>query len=258
MTAAIPKCLFVSGKHINVDKGILDIGKAVALGPNTEIDLCKMKCKDYYRLFIEGKYTCPTVFRKWSNYFDRDITKECENCSKHTKAICQDIKVLQTTFKLLHHINFTKRDSISSPNNAASTCTLFETLSCKKKYMLFGVTFSFCFKVTVDLIMAQILHKKVLRSFKNLNIDLWFGENINLKLLRVSPHENHASESTVHLTDFPQIWHTCVTSLVHQPGATVWFNCLLFWRNVNQTVRQWKVFKFEVKIYSMFDHLLQV
>ena len=78
------------------------------------------------------------------------------------------------------------------------------------------------------------------------------------RLLRVSPHENHASESTVHLTDFAQIWHTCVTSLVHQPGATVWFNCLLFWRNVNQTVRQWKVFKFEVKIYSMFDHLLQV
>ena len=77
-------------------------------------------------------------------------------------------------------------------------------------------------------------------------------------LLRVSPHENHASESTVHLTDFPQIWHTCVTSLVHQPGATVWFNCLLFWRNVNQTVRQWRVFKFEVKIYSMFDYLPQV
>ena len=76
--------------------------------------------------------------------------------------------------------------------------------------------------------------------------------------LRVSPHENHASESTVHLTDFPQIWHTCVTSLVHQPGATVWFHCLLFWRNVNQTVRQWKVFKFEVKIYSMFDYLPQV
>ena len=74
----------------------------------------------------------------------------------------------------------------------------------------------------------------------------------------MNPHENHASESTVHLTDFPQIWQTCVTSLVHQPGATVWFNCLLFWRNVNQTVRQWKVFKFEVKIYSMFDHLLQV
>ena len=37
---------------------------------------------------------------------------------------------------------------------------------------------------------------------------------------RVSPHENHAGESTVHLTDFSQIWHTCVTSLVHRPGAT--------------------------------------
>ena len=129
MTSAIPKCLFVSGKNINVDKGILDISKPVALGPNTEIDLhvCKMKCKDYYRLFIERKYTCPTVFRKWSYYFDRDITKEYENCLKHTKAICQDIKVLQTTFKLLHHIIVTKRYSISSPNNAASTCTLFDT-----------------------------------------------------------------------------------------------------------------------------------
>lgn len=68
MTSAIPKHLFVSGKHINVDKGILNISKPVALGLNTEIDLCKMKCKDYYRLFIEGYYTCPTVFRKWSNY----------------------------------------------------------------------------------------------------------------------------------------------------------------------------------------------
>ena len=69
-----------------------------------------MKCKDYYRLFIEGKYTCPTGFRKWSNYFDRDVTKECENCLKHTKAICQDTKFLQTTFKLLHRIIFTKRE----------------------------------------------------------------------------------------------------------------------------------------------------
>ena len=110
MTSTIPKRLFVSGKNINVDKGILDNGKPVALGQNTEIDLCKMKCKDYYRLFIEGKYTCPTGFRKWSNYFDRDVTKECENCLKHTKAICQDTKVLQTTFKLLHRIIFTKRE----------------------------------------------------------------------------------------------------------------------------------------------------
>ena len=81
---------------------------------------------------------------------------------------------------------------------------------------------------------------------------------VMLSLLRVSPHENHAGESTVHLTDFLQIWNTCVTSLVHQPRATVWFNFLLFWRNVNQAVRQWKVFKFEVKIYIMFDRLLQV
>ena len=100
MTSAIPKRLFVSRKNINRDKGILDDGKPVALGPNTERDLCKMNCKDYYRLFIEGKYMCPTGFRKWSNFFDRDVTKECKNCLKRTKAICQDTKVLQTTFKL--------------------------------------------------------------------------------------------------------------------------------------------------------------
>ena len=71
----------------------------------------------------------------------------------------------------------------------------------------------------------------------------------------MSPFENHADVNTVYLADFFQIWPTCVTSLVHQPCAKVWFNYPLFWRNVNQTVRHQKVLKFEVKMYVMFDHL---
>ena len=44
-----------------------------------------------------------------SNYFGRDVTKDCEDCLKAVKAICQDTKVLQTTFNLLHSIIFTRR-----------------------------------------------------------------------------------------------------------------------------------------------------
>ena len=43
-------------------------------------------------------------------FLGRDVTKDCENCLKAVKAICQDTKVLQTTFKLLHHIIFTRRE----------------------------------------------------------------------------------------------------------------------------------------------------
>ena len=66
-------------------------------------------------------------------------------------------------------------------------------------------------------------------------------------LLREGPCENHANGSTMHLSDFPQIWHTCATSLVHIPCGTVWLNCLLFRRNVNQTVTSTNVLKFEAK-----------
>ena len=65
--------------------------------------------------------------------------------------------------------------------------------------------------------------------------------------LREGPCENHANGSTMHLSDFPQIWHTCATSLVHIPCGTVWLNCLLFRRNVNQTVTSTNVLKFEAK-----------
>ena len=56
MTSAIPKRLFILGKNIKIGKEILDNGKT-ALGPNTDIDLCKMKCKHCYRLFSEGKFS---------------------------------------------------------------------------------------------------------------------------------------------------------------------------------------------------------
>ena len=46
-----------------------------------------MKSKDYYGLLIEGKYMCPTGFRKWSNHFGKDVTKELENSLKRTQAI---------------------------------------------------------------------------------------------------------------------------------------------------------------------------
>ena len=35
------------------------------------------------------------------------------------------------------------------------------------------------------------------------------------KDLRESPAEHHAGKSTVHITDSPETWHTCTTSLVH-------------------------------------------
>ena len=110
MLSAIPKLLFILAKNIDIDKENLKTERLVALSSDFEIDLLKMKYKDYYLLFIEAKYVRPTGFRKWSNYFGRDVTKECENSLKLTRSICQDTKVIQTTLKLLHRIIFTNKN----------------------------------------------------------------------------------------------------------------------------------------------------
>ena len=93
MLSAIPKRLFILAKNIDIDKENLKTGRLVALGSDFEIDLLKMKCKDYYLLFIEAKYVRPTGFRKWSNYFGRDVTKECENSLKFC-SIVSDAKCI--------------------------------------------------------------------------------------------------------------------------------------------------------------------
>ena len=62
MLSAIPKRLFILAKNIDIDKENLKTGRLVALGSDFEIDLLKMKCKDYYLLFIEAKYVRPRAF----------------------------------------------------------------------------------------------------------------------------------------------------------------------------------------------------
>ena len=76
---------------------------------------------------------------------------------------------------------------------------------------------------------------------------IWLTIVSCMMYLREGPCENHANGSTMRLSDFPQIWHTRATSLVHIPCGTVWLNCLLFRRNVNQTVTSTNVLKFEAK-----------
>ena len=56
-----------------------------------------------------------------------------------------------------------------------------------------------------------------------------------LRELRERPAEDHAGKSTVHITDSPETWHTCTTSLSHYPSATVWFNCILFSQEICQS-----------------------
>ena len=48
----------------------------------------------------------------------------------------------------------------------------------------------------------------------NLDIFLKFSFVSNV-LLRESPPQDHAGKSTVHITDSPETWHTCTTSLAH-------------------------------------------
>ena len=56
------------------------------------------------------------------------------------------------------------------------------------------------------------------KLIKNRLRSLLKGDMLNSLLhisLRESPAEDHAGKSTVHITDSPETWHSCTSSLVH-------------------------------------------
>ena len=64
-------------------------------------------------------------------------------------------------------------------------------------------------EITLDIQSVKLHLRSFLCPFSYQDIN---GE---VQDLRESPAEHHAGKSTVHITDSPETWHTCTTSLVH-------------------------------------------
>ena len=66
--------------------------------------MTKLRCKDYYNLFQEGKPTEPTAVKRWSSFFPYFVT--FNTIYKSTK----DIKLREFGYKILHRVLVTKKE----------------------------------------------------------------------------------------------------------------------------------------------------
>ena len=70
LVAAIPSCLKKTAQEIAVTKReLLKEQEVFYFSDNRQLSLTKLRCKDYYNLFQEGKTTEPTAVKCWSSFF---------------------------------------------------------------------------------------------------------------------------------------------------------------------------------------------
>ena len=70
LIAAIPSCLKKTAQEIAVTKrDLLKEQEVFYFSDNRPLSLTKLRCKDYYNLFQEGKTTEPTAVKRWSSFF---------------------------------------------------------------------------------------------------------------------------------------------------------------------------------------------
>ena len=79
------------------------------LTPSLNIDLCKMKCKDYYWLYINGTTCIATGPKKWEKELksgNTDWKAKFNNIGK----ICHGNRLREFNFKLLNRLTVTKKE----------------------------------------------------------------------------------------------------------------------------------------------------
>jgi len=70
LIAAIPSCLKKVAQESAVTKrDLLKEQEVFYFSDNRPLSLTKLRCKDYYNLFQEGKTTEPTAVKRWSSFF---------------------------------------------------------------------------------------------------------------------------------------------------------------------------------------------
>ena len=70
LIAAIPSCLIKTAQEIAVTKrDLLKEQEVFNFSDNRPFSLTKLRCKDYFNLFQEGKTTEPTAVKRWSSFF---------------------------------------------------------------------------------------------------------------------------------------------------------------------------------------------
>ena len=107
VVSAIPKHLLQKARSISTRDSFIAGTSTFLLTPSLNVDLSKMKCKDYYWLYINGSTVEATGPKKW----EREL--KLENIDWNSKftligKISHENKLREFNFKLIHRLNVNK------------------------------------------------------------------------------------------------------------------------------------------------------
>ena len=107
--SAIPKHLLYKAKSLHRQESPIADATTFSMTPSQIIDLYKMKCKDYYWLYINGTCCIATGPRKW----EKDLKTgniDWKTKFKNIGKICCENRLREFNFKLLHRLTVTQKE----------------------------------------------------------------------------------------------------------------------------------------------------
>ena len=108
--SAIPKYLLEKARTApHVDKRSYFGNTLYQLSNSTVIDLAKMKCKDYYWLYVNATDVEPTGQKKWQTELKLENFRWDLAFTQISKT-CKETKLKEFNYKLLHRIIVTKKE----------------------------------------------------------------------------------------------------------------------------------------------------
>ena len=98
----IPKRLLQKAKSLGRRENLRAYKTTIPLTPSLNIDLCKMKCKDYYWLHINGTTCIATGPKKWVKELNWSGNTDWKVKFNNIGKICHQNRLRDFNFKLLH------------------------------------------------------------------------------------------------------------------------------------------------------------
>ena len=123
--SAIPQHLLHKAKSLGRRESPTADETTFPLTPLLNIDLYKMKCKDYYWLYINGSTCTATGLKKWEKELKSgniDWKATFNNIGK----ICHENRLREFNFKLLHRLTVTKKELCTHGVNDENRCPYCE------------------------------------------------------------------------------------------------------------------------------------
>ena len=118
---SIPKRLLIKAKCLGRQESPIADIRTFPLTRSLNIDLNKMKCKDYYWLYINGTTCTATGPKKWENEL-KPGNIEWKTKFNNIGKICYENRLREFNFKLLHRLTVTNQRSLRDSTILYGVC----------------------------------------------------------------------------------------------------------------------------------------